>query len=41
MEDTSDAKGIAARLARLEAHQRIGQLPIRYAIAVDSRDMNT
>lgn len=25
------------RLARIEAHQAIGQLPIRYAIAVDSR----
>jgi len=29
------------RLARIEAHQRIGQLPIRYAIAVDSRDLDT
>src|SRR3954467_2818397 len=38
MNDTSD---ISARLARLEAHQRIGQLPIRYAIAVDSRDLGT
>ncbi len=27
------------RLARVEAHQAIGQLPIRYAIAVDSRDV--
>ena len=30
-----------SRLARIEAHQRIGQLPIRYAIAVDSRDVDS
>jgi SnoaL-like domain len=28
-----------SRLARIEARQLIGQLPIRYAIAVDSRDV--
>jgi SnoaL-like domain len=32
---------VGTRLARLEAHQAIGQLPIRYAIAVDSRDVDT
>ena len=32
---------LGARLARVEAQQRIGQLPIRYAIAVDSRDLDT
>lgn len=37
----NDANDMAIRLARLEAHQRIGQLPIRYAIAVDSRDIDT
>jgi hypothetical protein len=31
---------VEARLARLEAHQKITQLPIRYAIAVDSRDLD-
>ncbi|MEU1370887.1 nuclear transport factor 2 family protein [Streptomyces sp. NPDC005803] len=31
----------AARLARIEARQEIGQIPIRYAIAVDSRDMES
>lgn len=30
-----------ARLARIEAHQQIGQLPMRYALAVDSRDVDT
>ena len=30
----------ATRLARIEARQLIGQLPIRYAIAVDSRDLD-
>jgi hypothetical protein len=29
------------RLARLEARWAIGQLPIRYALAVDSRDLDT
>jgi hypothetical protein len=36
MDTTSD---IGARLARIEARQAIGQLPIRYAIAVDTRDV--
>lgn len=37
-----DAAGdLATRLARVEARQEIGQLPIRYAIAVDSRDLDT
>ncbi|MCX0272877.1 nuclear transport factor 2 family protein [Nocardia zapadnayensis] len=31
----------AARLARLEAQWEIGQLPIRYALAVDRRDIDT
>jgi SnoaL-like domain len=35
-----DVTDLALRLARIEAHQRIGQLPIRYAIAVDSRDLD-
>lgn len=30
-----------SRVARIEARQLIGQLPIRYAIAVDSRDLDT
>src|SRR3954453_17521613 len=30
----------AARLARVEAQMAIGQLPIRYAIAVDERDLD-
>jgi hypothetical protein len=30
---------IETRLARVEAHQAIGQLPIRYAIAVDTRNV--
>jgi hypothetical protein len=29
------------RLARIEARQEIGQLPIRYALAVDQRDVET
>ncbi|WP_433472271.1 nuclear transport factor 2 family protein [Spirillospora sp. CA-142024] len=32
--------GLLERLARIESHQAIGQLPIRYAIAVDSRDLD-
>lgn len=32
---------LATRIARLEAQQRIAQLPIRYAIAVDSRDIDS
>lgn len=30
---------VAQRLARVEARQEIGQLPIRYALAVDQRDV--
>src|SRR5829696_8369762 len=30
----------AARLARVEAQLAIGQLPIRYALAVDQRDLD-
>lgn len=36
-----DLNALLSRLARIEAHQRIAQLPIRYAIAVDSRDIDT
>ena len=32
---------VEARLARLEARQEIGQLPIRYALAVDQRDLDS
>ena len=32
---------LATRVARLEALQEIGQLPARYARAVDSRDIDT
>src|SRR5689334_22508970 len=32
---------LAARLDRVESMQAIGQLPIRYALAVDSRDLDT
>ncbi|MEU7815159.1 nuclear transport factor 2 family protein [Pseudonocardia sp. NPDC049154] len=31
---------LAARIARLEARQEIGQLPVRYALAVDRRDLD-
>jgi hypothetical protein len=31
---------LEARLARVEAHLAIGQLPIRYALAVDQRDLD-
>jgi hypothetical protein len=31
---------VAARLARVEAQLAIGQLPIRYALAVDQRDLD-
>ncbi|GAA2409951.1 nuclear transport factor 2 family protein [Actinomadura vinacea] len=31
---------VADRLDRIESHLAIGQLPIRYAIAVDSRDLD-
>lgn len=36
---TADA--VELRLARIEARQQIGQLPIRYALAVDQRDVDT
>ena len=32
---------MAARIARLEDHLEIQQLPIRYAMAVDGRDVET
>jgi SnoaL-like domain len=32
---------ILARVARIEAYQAIQQLPIRYALAVDGRDLDT
>ena len=31
---------VLARLARVEAYQAIQQLPIRYALAVDGRDID-
>src|SRR5690242_1454735 len=31
---------LGTRLARIEARQAIGQLPIRYAIAVDTRNLD-
>lgn len=33
-----DIADLARRIERIESHQQIQQLPIRYAIAVDSRD---
>ena len=35
-----DASAVAARLARIEARQLISQLPIRYAMAVDERNLD-
>ena len=32
---------LSERMARIEARLDIGQLPIRYAMAVDSRDVDT
>jgi SnoaL-like domain len=32
--------GLAERVERIEAHLAIGQLPIRYAMAVDARDID-
>ena len=40
METAETADGIASRLARMEALHEIGQLPIRYALAVDQRDLD-
>ncbi|WP_405136491.1 nuclear transport factor 2 family protein [Nocardia sp. NBC_01388] len=36
-----DPSGLARRLARAEAQLEIGQLPIRYALAVDQRDVDS
>ena len=36
----ANAESVEARLAALEARLEIGQLPIRYALAVDSRDID-
>jgi len=33
--------GVTARIERIEAHLEIGQLPIRYAMAVDGRDIDS
>ncbi len=38
---SSSNADLLQRLARVEAMQAIGQLPIRYAVAVDSRDLDT
>src|ERR1700682_4046638 len=40
MSDVSD-HGLAARLDRIESRLAIQQLPIRYAMAVDGRDIGT
>lgn len=37
----TDMTELASRLARLEARQAIAELPARYALAVDSRDIDT
>ncbi|MEO5598586.1 MAG: nuclear transport factor 2 family protein [Novosphingobium sp.] len=36
----SDIAELTRRIARTEARQAIGELPARYAIAIDSRDMD-
>ncbi len=38
---TVSAADLQARVARIEAYQAIQQLPIRYALAVDGRDLDT
>lgn len=39
-QSTADMADFARRLERIEARQAIGELPARYAIAVDSRDVD-
>jgi hypothetical protein len=40
-EGTARADDLSVRLAAIEARLEIGQLPIRYALAVDSRDVES
>ena len=40
MSDTAERADLAQRLARVEAELAIGQLPARYAVAVDSRNVD-
>ena len=37
---TDDLRALAARIDRVESMQAIGQLPIRYVLAVDGRDLD-
>ena len=40
MTDPIDLKQLAERVDRVEAQLAIGQLPIRYAVAIDARDLD-
>ena len=40
MSDSAELAGLAQRLARVEAELAIGQLPARYAVAVDARNVD-
>jgi hypothetical protein len=40
MPDHADNQSLTQRVERIEAQLAIGQLPIRYAIAIDSRDLD-